>query len=290
MSTYNRYIALHWDIYQILQRRRIMLKRITELMVLFFSAILVVTLIGCYIDADDDDDIDREPPAVPRGVKTITGDGYVIIQWYPNGEFDLEGYTVWRSENNNDFDSIAELSANATEYTDNNVRNGRTYYYAVSAIDYDGNESDLSPENAWDTPRPEGRNIVLDDYQLEPDRSGFDFSNPRKGAIAWDDRSTDVYFGLDTVVNVTYLYSDNDTAMQDLGYHEHFDDIDVVPEFGYTTLFVELIEGHIYAFYTPDGNFAKIHVRRLTDDDVEFDWAYQNDQENIQLAPTLIRK
>ena len=46
--------------------------------------------------------------------------------------------------------------------------------------------------------------------------------------------------------------------MQDLGYHENFDDVDVVPEIGYTTLFVEAIEGHIYALYTPDGNFAKI--------------------------------
>ena len=248
-------------------------------------AILAVTLIGCYIDANVEDDKDLEPPAVPRGVRTITGDGYVVIEWYPNAEFDLDGYTIWRSENNNDFDAIADVSKNTTEYTDRDVRNGRTYYYAVSATDYDDNESDLSPENAWDTPRPEGRNIILDDYQLEPDRSGFDFSNPRRGAIAWDDRATDIYFGLDQEVFVRYLYSDNETEMQDLGYHDYFDDVDVVPDIGYTTLFVELIEGHIYAFVTPDGNFAKIHVRRLTDDDVEFDWAYQTVPENVQLAP-----
>ena len=75
--------------------------------------------------------------------------------------------------------------------------------------------------------------------------------------------------------------------MQDLGYHENFDGVDVVPEYGYVTSFVELIEGHIYAIYTPDKNFAKIHVRKLTDDDVVFDWAYQTDPENIQLAPAL---
>ena len=266
-----------------------MLKRMTELMVLFLAAILVVTFIGCYIDATNDgnnNNIDSEPPAVPRGVRTITGDGYVVVEWYPNAESDLEGYIIYRGENNQNFDKIADLSAEKTDYRDRDVRNGRTYYYAVSAYDR-YNESELSPEVASDTPRPEGRNIILDDYQLEPDRSGFDFSNPRKGAIPWNDRATDVYFGLDTVVNVTYLYSDNNTEMQDLGYHEHFDGVDVVPEYGYTTLFVELIEGHIYAFYTPDGNFAKIHVRRLTDYDVEFDWAYQTDPENIQLAPAL---
>ena len=267
-----------------------MLKRLKEISALLMCALLVITLFGCYIDVDDNAERDREPPAVPRGVRTITGDGYVVIAWYPNGEYDLDGYTVWRSENNNDFDSIAELAANTTDYTDRDVRNGRTYYYAVSAIDNDGNESELSPENAWDTPRPEGRNVILDDYQLQPERSGFDFSNPRRGAIAWDDRSTDVYFGLNEEVLIRYLYSDNDTVMQDVGYHETFDGVDFAPEFGYTEAFVELFEGHVYVLNTPDGNFAKIHVRRLTDDDVEFDWAYQADPENIQLAPAKPNK
>ena len=266
-----------------------MLTKIKELITLFLCVILVATLAGCYIDVDEGDDTDHEPPAVPRGVRTITGDESVRIEWYPNAEFDLAGYIVWRSENNEDFDEIANLPDDASDYTDRDVRNGRTYYYAVSAYDSNGNESDLSPENAWDTPRPEGRNTTLDDYQLAPDRSGFDFSHPGKGSIAWDDRTTDVYFGLDTEVNITYLYSDNETAMQGLGYHENFDGVDVVPEYGYTTLFVELIEGHIYAIYTPDGNFAKIHVRKLFDDAVIFDWAYQTDRENIQLAPALPR-
>ena len=75
--------------------------------------------------------------------------------------------------------------------------------------------------------------------------------------------------------------------MQDLGYHEYFDSVDIVPELGYTTLFVELIEGHIYAIYTPDGNFAKLQVRKLSDDAVVFDWAYQTEPENVQLAPSL---
>lgn len=267
-----------------------MLRKIRECLIQFLCVILAVTLVGCYIDVDDDNDLkDTEPPAVPRGVRTITGDGYVRVEWYPNAEFDLEGYTVWRSENSADFESIADLSTGTTHYTDRNVRNGRTYYYAVSAFDFNDNESELSPENAWDTPRPAGRNIVLEDYQLEPDRSGFDFSSPRRGAIAWDDRNTDIYFGFDVERNILYFYSDNATEMQDLGYHENFDAIDVVPEFGYTTQFIELFEGHIYAFYTPEGNFAKIHVRKLFEDAVEFDWAYQTDPENIQLAPALPR-
>ncbi|RKU31668.1 hypothetical protein C6497_01230 [Candidatus Poribacteria bacterium] len=264
-----------------------MLRAIKYISKYILLTILVITLAGC--SADDDEVQDLEPPAIPRGVKTITGDNSVRIEWYPNGEYDLDGYTVWRSEDNVDFDSLSDIPVGTNEYTDNDVRNGRTYYYAVSAYDFSGNESELSPENAWDTPRPEGRNISLDDFQLAPDRSGFDFSHPQKGSIAWDDRATDIYFALDTEVNITYFFSDNGTAMQDLGYHEHFDDVSTVPEFGYITLLVEAIEGHIYAFYTPDGNFAKVHVRKLFDDSITFDWAYQTDPENIQVAPKLIK-
>ncbi|RKU14308.1 hypothetical protein C6501_08305 [Candidatus Poribacteria bacterium] len=266
------------------------MKILKELITQFLCVILVATLIGCYIDVDNgDDNTDREPPAVPRGVRTITGDESVRIEWYPNAEFDLEGYTVWRRENNRNLEAIADILVGTTRYTDRDVRNGRTYYYFVSAYDSNGNESDLSPENAWDTPRPAGRNIVLDDYQLAPDRSGFDFSQPHRGAIAWDDRNTDIFFGFDTERNIRVLYAENGTQMQDFGYHEGFDDVDFAPESGYTTEFIELFEGHIYIFYTTDRNFAKIHVRKLFDDAVEFDWAYQTEPENIQLAPALPR-
>ena len=210
------------------ERNRSVARRIFTILL---PAMCLICICGCYIDADDTDDFGDEPPAVPRGVRTTTGDESVHIEWYPNGEYDLAGYRVWRGQNSTNFDELLiETSASTTRYTDTDVLNGETYYYAVSAYDLDGNESDLSPENAWDTPRPEGRNITLDDYLVLPARSGFDFSHPEKGSIPWDSRTTDVYFGLDTEVNVTYLYSDNDTLMQDLGYHENFDAVDVVPE------------------------------------------------------------
>ena len=265
-----------------------MLLKINKTFATLLLTVLFAGISGCYIDTEE---IDREPPAIPRGVRTITGDQEVTIEWYPNGEFDLAGYRIWRGRDGTNFnDLLVEVSENTTFYIDTDVQNGSTYYYAVSAYDTEGNESELSPENAWDTPRPEGQNIALDDYILFPARSGFDFSQPYKGSIPWDAPGTDVYFGFDIEIGVTYLYSDNDTLMQDLGYHEGFEAVDVVPEFGYTTLFVELIEGHIYAIYTPDGNFAKIQVRELIDNNtVIFDWAYQTDPENIQLAPPLNR-
>ena len=246
----------------------------------------------CFLILGCDSTDDTEPPATPRGVRSITGDGQVTIEWFPNGESDLAGYKIWRDEDNNEeFDLLAEVSPDTSPavdrvgFVDEDVSNGITYSYAVSAVDHDGNESELSPEVVSDTPRPSGNNITLNEFNLFPDRSGFDFSQPARGAITWDLPATDVYFGFDTEVLVPYLYSDNFTEMQDMGYHDRFDEVDISPVRGFTTEFVELIEGHVYTLFTPDGNFAKMHVIAVSDTAVTFDWAYQIDPDNPQLAP-----
>jgi hypothetical protein len=257
--------------------------------------ILALVLQGCTVDNDDVIVIDDTPPAAPRGVYTVTGDEQVLIEWYPNQEADLKGYIVYRSLREREgYTEIAEVGSEVASYVDDDVENGITYYYAVSAFDFDDNESNLSPEIADDTPRPSGRNVKLEDYILEPDRSGFDFSHPERGAQAYDRSGVDIYFGVDTQVMVPYIFSDNETDMQDLGYTDSMDDVDVSPTRGFTTLFVEAIIGHTYAFLTPDGNYAKIRVTDMYIDWVNgdvgeawaiFDWAYQLQLDNPELAP-----
>lgn len=253
-------------------------------------AIFVIILSGCETNVIDtcQPEEDLEPPAVPRGVYSVTGDGEVIIRWFPNGESDLYKYGVWRSRNNVDFELIDEVSSGTTEYLDQDIANGETYYYAVTAIDFDGNESGLSPETVSDTPRPEGYGVTLRDYNLWPDISGWDFSSPNRGVLPFDDPRTDIYFGFDEEVGISYMYSDNDTEMQDMGYREDMSDVDESPLRGFTTLYVELIEGHVYTFYTPDRHYAMIRVLTVTADTVTFDWAYQISRDNPELAPVRL--
>ncbi len=265
----------------------------------FTASLFVIILFGLILGCGSSDDgpvspvqVDTEPPAIPRGVRSITGDDWVMVEWFPNGEADLAGYKIWRDDNGDEeFDLLGEVSPDSSSdvgrfsFVDEGVINGRTYSYAVSAVDYDGNESELSPEQVFDTPRPSGNNVTLNDFNLIPDRSGFDFSQPARGAITWDLPATDVYFGFDAAVSVPYLYSDNLTELQDMGYHEYFDEVDVSPVRGFTTEFVELIAGHVYTLLTPDRNFAKIHVIVVSETAITFDWAYQIDPDNPQLAP-----
>ena len=254
----------------------------------FSVVFLILSLIGTFgCETYNSVEPDTELPAIPRGVLSVTGNGRITVEWFPNGERDLAGYKVWRSPDDSEYNLLADLSADAFRYVDTDVKNGRTYFYAVSAYDYDGNESQLSPEQAYDTPRPSGNSITLDDFALVPNRSGFDFSRPDRGPIPWDPRAADVYFGWDTIVNVAYLYSDNLTEMQDMGYHDKFSEVDVSPQAGFTGEFVELIEGHIYVFYTPEGNYAKIRMTAVSDSYVTY--AYQTNPNNPELAPPAPR-
>ena len=252
-----------------------------------FLAVALIWTLGCEIYQTVE--VDTEPPAIPRGVVSFTGDKRVTVEWFPNGERDLAGYRVWRSPNASEFDLLADISADEFRFVDYDVRNGSTYFYAVSAYDYDDNESDLSPEQVYDTPRPSGNGVTLNDFILYPARSGFDFSRPERGAIRWDSSAVDIYFGWDTSVNVPYLFSDNYTKMQDMGYHENFREVDVSPRAGFTEKYVELIAGHIYVFYTSDGNYAKIHATAVSDSYMTFDWAYQLAPNNPELAPPAQR-
>ena len=232
--------------------------------------------------------MNNQMPPAPVGVYSITSDKQVTLRWLDSGIENVASYQIWRSRQEfENYDLIGDIPRTKTEYIDRDVRNGETYYYAIVAVDNQGNASDLSYETVWDTPRPEGFDFTLWEASVYPWRSGCDLSKIQQGTIAWDAAETDIYFAFDEEVNIAYLNSDNDTLMQDMGFHETMDDLDISPERGFTTLFVELIEGHIYALYTPDGNYAKIQVKKVSDSSVTFDWAYQLQRDNPQLAPAF---
>jgi len=104
------------------------------------------------------------PPAVPKGLAAVAtageaGAGPAIdLSWQPGAEADLAGYIVYRREagaTENDWQRIspAQLVA-APGYRDANVQPGRTYLYAVSAVDQQGHESARSAAAEETVPGP----------------------------------------------------------------------------------------------------------------------------------------
>jgi hypothetical protein len=85
------------------------------------------------------------PPAPPTGLVATPGDSQVSLDWNNNTEQDIDGYNVYRSETPGSYGAPL-LFVTDSAYVDNDVVNGTTYYYVVTAVDQALNESDNSNE------------------------------------------------------------------------------------------------------------------------------------------------
>ena len=254
---------------------------------------LALALAGC----DNDNEgitryvyVDDGPPPVPQGVYSITGDEQVFIYWtqIDDVEGDFNRYIVYRSNDpDTGYWSIGETTDDY--FTDNNVVNGHTYYYAVSSVDDGGRVSDLSYEYVFDTPRPEGYNRRLYDFNYDPDNSGWDLS--AQMVVAYNSISADFNVEYYEPNGVFFLNVANiDTDIQDMGFTDDIDEINYSPVNGWSYLgWVEVILGHTYVIWTDDNHFAKVRVTAidLPNNSIVFDWAYQVDAGNPELKPTV---
>jgi hypothetical protein len=69
----------------------------------------------------------------------------LTLEWDSNVEQDLAGYIVYYGTASRDYDYDVDVGEE-TSCTISNLYSGVTYYFAVTAYDIDGNESDYSPE------------------------------------------------------------------------------------------------------------------------------------------------
>ena len=82
------------------------------------------------------------PPAPPTDL--TAGDGSVILEWADNTEPDLAGYNVHRSTTSGGPYTQIAVGLTVSAYTDSDVTTN--YYYVVTAVDTQGNESANSTE------------------------------------------------------------------------------------------------------------------------------------------------
>jgi len=238
---------------------------------------------------------DFSPPAAPRGVYTVTGDGEVFVHWLANTERDVAGYRIYEAPcaggGGCPYDRVG--STTGIRFRVDGLVNGRTRYFAVAAYDYSGNESDLSYDVLFDTPRPEGFGRTLNNRFDTPLASGYDFS--AFAARTWNDSLTDMYFAIQSGTSLM-LVPDFNTDIQDAGYAASLDAVDYAPTTGWAPSgSVELIVGHCYIVWTRDDHYAKFRVTELrpavpgVPAQVMFDWAYQVDPGNRELRARRLK-
>ncbi len=80
--------------------------------------------------------VDTEPPAAVTSLSATVVEGEITLRWDPNGEEDLHGYIVLRSEAGDDtLQQRTRAPITRTTYTDTDVMSGRMYRYVVHAAD-----------------------------------------------------------------------------------------------------------------------------------------------------------
>ena len=92
---------------------------------------------------------DTTAPSKPAGVEAVPGDDIVTIQWTANTESDLTGYYIYYSDTSGIYPSVDDNRidvSSATSYTFTNLTNNIPYYFMVTALDSNGNESLPSTE------------------------------------------------------------------------------------------------------------------------------------------------
>ncbi len=246
--------------------------------------VTTISLISC--EEDIFNYKDTTPPEVPTNITTETGDNLVIINWSSVRNSDLEGYAIYYSDS---YDGEYNLLGTTckTRIVDYGAANGITNYYAVAAYDFDGNESELSYDVAYDTPRPEGFEQNLFDFRNFPNISGYDFSS--YGIDKYNSNNTDFFFENDGGTFYLNVWAD-DTDIQSMGRTNNIYDISFAPTDGWVEVqpgdnikYVRAIRGYTYVIWTYDNHFAKIRISEVYEDHIDFDWAYQTAEGNVEL-------
>jgi hypothetical protein len=240
------------------------------------------TFVACGIN-DTNYEYDYTAPNIPNGVQVLNGDGRVDISWNHNRESDLAGYNVYYSYTYEGRYTLIGTTQN-NYFVDYEVTNGTRYYYAVTAFDYNNNESELSLEVVYARPRPEGFNQSIFDFRRFPNNSGYSFTT--YSVVPYDDLETDFYFEI--FQGNSYLVVYDDTDIIDMGPTNDIWDIDFAPETGWSPYKDEIAKvGHTYVIWTYDNHFAKVRIKSMTSDRIVFDWAFQTAAGDPQLKPVL---
>jgi len=87
---------------------------------------------------------DRFPPAPPEGLEAVAAASSVELSWEENTEPDLAGYSVLRGEDGGKKVPLNQEPLRTPAFSDESAAPGRTYEYAVAAVDQNGNRSEPS--------------------------------------------------------------------------------------------------------------------------------------------------
>lgn len=100
---------------------------------------------------------DVTAPESPNNVVATVGDGQVTLDWDASVDKDTTSYKIYYGTKSVTLDGgqyeFSKEVGNVTTYTISGLKNGTTYYFAITAIDGAGNESESYSYEASATPK-----------------------------------------------------------------------------------------------------------------------------------------
>ena len=97
--------------------------------------------------------IDGSKPLPPQLV-AVDGSAEIDLQWIANTEPDLKEYRIYVSTDQQNYSQLGTSVKPLTTFTQKIVATGIVYYYYITAVDVNGNESDPSEIVSWFIPTP----------------------------------------------------------------------------------------------------------------------------------------
>ncbi|MFC2044883.1 fibronectin type III domain-containing protein [Chloroflexota bacterium] len=94
------------------------------------------------------DTVVDSPPAQPQGLVATRGNQKISLNWNDNSEGDLAGYNIYRSLASGNYTTPLVSLWASSDYTNTGLTAGVTYYYVVTAVDINSNESSISNETS----------------------------------------------------------------------------------------------------------------------------------------------
>ena len=106
---------------------------------------LLLCLAGCTVST-------HQGPQLPSG--SLAVQHTVTLTWIASGS-SVVGYNVYRGTvSDGPYTKINTVLAATTNYVDNTVQSGTTYFYAVTSVDLNGTESAFSNQVTVVVPTP----------------------------------------------------------------------------------------------------------------------------------------
>ncbi len=88
------------------------------------------------------------PPAIPLNLHIFKSKDGLMLSWKNVNDKDLSHYKIYRRDDSNTEFSIVGTEVKENRYLDKTVNKGKNYYYYITSVDNNGNESDESEKRS----------------------------------------------------------------------------------------------------------------------------------------------